>query len=256
MSVLGKVDVQTSTLGEILVNQRTAGAFAPHPRLFAKRQLYLKRGYDVLRYPILKLEHVVEVALETVGPHMAAVQAVDQLCRQSHSIAGLAHAPFQHIPDAKYSADFAYVPCLPFEYKARIASYDHQLLDLRQGGQHVFGDAVGEILLSGSPLMFWNGSTAMDGLSGSGSGFWASGSEVNTAGVAIPVTTRFCCVDAHRAVDVLQPLLAQISELDRDLAADLVVSRRRDADTAGLRDAFEPRRDVDAVAENVVAIEQ
>src|SRR5256714_12261768 len=107
----------------MLVHQRAARAFAPHPHFFAKRQPDLERGDDVLRYPILKLEHVVEVALETVGPHMAAVQAVDQLCRQSHSIAGLAHAPFQHIPDAERSADFADVPCLPSEYKARIASY-------------------------------------------------------------------------------------------------------------------------------------
>src|SRR5215813_3901483 len=115
----------------MLVHQRATRTFAAHPCLFAKRQANLKRGHDVLRYPILKLEHVVEVALETVGPHMAAVQAVDQLCRQSHSISGVAHAPFQYIPHAKRSADFAYVPCLPFEYKARIASYDHQLLDLR-----------------------------------------------------------------------------------------------------------------------------
>src|SRR5215467_11825323 len=115
----------------MLVHQRAARAFAPQAHVFAERQPNLKRGYDVLCYPILKLEHVVEVALETVGPHMAAVQTVDQLCRQSHSIAGLAHAPFQHISDAKCSADFAYVPCLPFEYKTRIASYDHQLLDLR-----------------------------------------------------------------------------------------------------------------------------
>src|SRR6266436_2154704 len=127
----GKLNVQGPAFEEMLVDQRATRAFAPHSRLFAKRQPNFERGHDVLRYSILKLEHVVEVALETVGPHMAAVQAVDQLCGQSHSIAGLAHAPFQHIPDTKCSADFAYVSCLPFEYEARIASYDHQLLDFR-----------------------------------------------------------------------------------------------------------------------------
>src|SRR5215831_5615727 len=106
----------------MVVHDWAARAFAPQPHIFAKRQLDLERGHDVLRYPILKLEHVVEVALETVGPDVAPVQAIDQLCRQSHSIAGLAHAPFQHIPDAKCSADFAYVPRLPFEYETRIAS--------------------------------------------------------------------------------------------------------------------------------------
>jgi hypothetical protein len=79
---------------------------------------------DVLRYLVLKLEHVVEVALEAVCPHMTAVQTVNQLCRQSHSIAGLAHAPFEHITGAKDSPNFAYVTRLSLEHKARIAGYD------------------------------------------------------------------------------------------------------------------------------------
>src|SRR6516225_3957699 len=106
----------------MLIHQRAARAFAPHSRLFAKRQPNLERGDDVLRNPVLKLKHVVEVALETVGPHMAAVQAVDQLCRQSYSIAGLAHAPFQHMPDAEYSPDFADVQRVSPKHKTRIAS--------------------------------------------------------------------------------------------------------------------------------------
>src|SRR6516165_10635752 len=131
----------------MLVNQRAARTRAPYPRLFAKRQPNLERGYDVLRNPVLKREHVVEVALETVGPDMAAVQAVDQLCRQSHTIAGLAHAAFQHMPDAEYLPDFADVPRLSLEHKTRIASDNQQFLNLRQGGQYVFSDTVGEILL-------------------------------------------------------------------------------------------------------------
>src|SRR5258705_13618374 len=112
MRVPGKVDVQESTFVEMLVHQRTAGAFAPHPPFFPKRQPNLERGDDILRYPILKLEYVVKLTLETVCPDMAAVQAVDQLRRQSHAISGLANAPFQHIPNAEYSPDFADVPRL------------------------------------------------------------------------------------------------------------------------------------------------
>src|SRR6516165_11579425 len=104
----------------MLVHERAARALVVHPCFFAKRQPNLKRGHDVLRYPILKLEHVVEVALETVGPHMAAVQAVDQLCRQSHTIARLAHAAFQDIASAEHSTDFADVPRLTPEHKTRI----------------------------------------------------------------------------------------------------------------------------------------
>src|SRR6516165_2285676 len=108
----------------MLVHQRAARALAPHPHLLAKRQSNLERGDDVLRYPILKREHVVEVAFETVGPDMAAIQAVDQLRRQPHPIASLANAPFQHIASAEHTPDFADVPRLSLEHKTRIASYD------------------------------------------------------------------------------------------------------------------------------------
>src|SRR6516165_2914202 len=135
----------------MLIHQRAARAFAPHSRLFAKRQPNLERGDDVLRNPVLKREHVVEVTLETVGPDMAAVQAVDQLCRQSYAIAGLADAPLQHMPDAEHSPDFADVPRLSLEHKARIASDNQQFRNLRQCGQYVFSDTVGKILLLGIP---------------------------------------------------------------------------------------------------------
>src|SRR5258706_702275 len=70
------------------------------------------------------------------------------------------------------------------------------------------------------------------------------------------MTPRFCRVDAHWAVDVLQPLLAQIGELDLDLASNLIVRRRRDADTSRLSNALKPRGDVDTVPEDVVALYQ
>src|SRR5258705_12371943 len=70
------------------------------------------------------------------------------------------------------------------------------------------------------------------------------------------MTARFCRVDAHWAVDVLQPLLAQIGELDLDLASNLIVRRRRDADTSRLSNALKPRGDVDTVPENVIALDQ
>src|SRR5258708_6091268 len=70
------------------------------------------------------------------------------------------------------------------------------------------------------------------------------------------MTPRFCRVDAHWAVDVLQPLLAQIGELDLDLASNLIVRRRRDADTSRLSNALKPCSDVDTVPKNVIALDQ
>ena len=77
---------------------------------------------------------------------------------------------------------------------------------------------------SGSPLMFWNGSTAIDGLSGSGS-----------AGAALIVRAgrRFArtdAIDPHRPRDVLDAAARPFVEGEVELVADLVMhdpARRR-----------------------------
>ncbi len=56
---------------------------------------------------------------------------------------------------------------------------------------------------SGSPLMFWNGNTAIDGLSGSGS---ARG----RGRVCRAVASADDAIDPHRPRDVLEALLADI----------------------------------------------
>ena len=63
-------------------------------------------------------------------------------------------------------------------------------------------------------------------------------------------------IGPHGASDILEVMFAQISELDRDLPANLIVSGRRDANAARFRDALKPRRNIDAVTEDVVALDQ
>src|SRR5262245_43881674 len=63
-------------------------------------------------------------------------------------------------------------------------------------------------------------------------------------------------VDTDRPSDVFEGLLAKISELDRDLAVNLIVGGRRDADASRLSDALQPRRDVYAIAEYVIALDE
>jgi hypothetical protein len=50
-------------------------------------------------------------------------------------------------------------------------------------------------------------------------------------------------------------LEAQIGELDRDFASDVIVDRRRDANAARLCDALKPRRNIHAVAKNVMRLD-
>ena len=62
-------------------------------------------------------------------------------------------------------------------------------------------------------------------------------------------------IGPDRAGDVLEVLLAQIGELDPDLASDLIVGRRRDADAAGFGDALKSRRDVNAISKDVMGLD-
>src|SRR5262245_1713696 len=59
----------------------------------------------------------------------------------------------------------------------------------------------------------------------------------------------------HRLGKVLDGLLALVDELDFELVADLVTHHRRTGNAAGLRHRFEPGRQVDAIAVEIVAID-
>ena len=105
---------------------------------------------------------------------------------------------------------------------------------------------------SGSPLMLLNGSTAIDGFS------LATGSALT--GAARPARGRRAgkevdVVDADRPIDVLQRLLAGILEGEIEPVADIVADRAGHRDAARLGDALDARRDVDAIAIDVVVLE-
>ena len=58
-------------------------------------------------------------------------------------------------------------------------------------------------------------------------------------------------VGMDRGRNILDLLLADIGELHRELVGDLLIDRARDTDATDRRDALQPRRDVDAVAEQI-----
>ena len=80
---------------------------------------------------------------------------------------------------------------------------------------------------------------------------------------SLPVDERCGCIrlephpkDVDRAGDVLDALLAEILEGDVvEPVADLVAHRAGDADAARLGKHLEARRDIDAIAENVVLLD-
>ena len=63
-------------------------------------------------------------------------------------------------------------------------------------------------------------------------------------------------VGPHGPGDVLERLLAEVDELGLDPATHMIVSGAGDAYAARLADGFEPRCDIDAVAQNILAVDQ
>ena len=89
--------------------------------------------------------------------------------------------------------------------------------------------------------MFWNGSTAIEGLSGSGS--------AGRSGA--PSRTRNTWIFAR---DVLQLRRAEIIDLQRDLAGGVLADAGGNADATRLGQRLQPRRDDHAIAQQIVAL--
>src|SRR6476619_7041945 len=106
---------------------------------------------------------------------MRACNRIDQLPCDANFPRRLPHRPPEDIAHAEPSPDFLDIDCSALEGEARIARDHEQRLEARQRGDNVFDDTVGKVLL------FWNGSTAMEGLSGSASGTEAFAVAVTTA---------------------------------------------------------------------------
>ena len=62
-------------------------------------------------------------------------------------------------------------------------------------------------------------------------------------------------IGPDRARNVFEALLTQIGELDVNLVPNMIVSRRRDANASGICNALEPRRDIYAVPEDVMRLD-
>jgi hypothetical protein len=62
-------------------------------------------------------------------------------------------------------------------------------------------------------------------------------------------------MNADRACDVLDGLLPHVFETKTELVAHLIMYHGGNHDPAGISEGFESRSNVDAVAENIVAID-
>jgi hypothetical protein len=78
---------------------------------------------------------------------MCTSQCVDQLGRDPHPLARLAHRAFQRVTHTELAADLLHVNGLALVRKARIAGDDEEPADARERRDDLLDHAVGEILL-------------------------------------------------------------------------------------------------------------
>ncbi len=161
----------------------------------------------------------------------------------------MADAAFEHEADIELAGDVANVELLALVGEARIAGYHHEAGDLGEVSDIVFGDAVAEVILG------WIARHIVEGQYGDRwsrvRGFaQGSLSGRRSVGVAWPPFP-----DRDRPIDVLDLNLSAIPERGADPIADAFVHDRGDANPTGLGERLQPRRDIDAVAVNVVLVD-
>ena len=102
-----------------VIRGEVARALAVQARYVFVQQLNAERFDDVTRDLILDGEDILHLAIERLRPEMEAVRHLDELRRDSHPIAGLAHTAFEKRLDIEEPADFTAVHGLVLELKRR-----------------------------------------------------------------------------------------------------------------------------------------
>ena len=123
------------------------GRLASGAKILRRIELRLDRRDDGLGDLVLHGEHVGEVAVVAFRPDVAAAGNVDELRGDAHTVAALAHAALDDVADAEFLGDLPHVHGLALVGKGRVARNHEEPAQLRQAGNDVLADSVGEILL-------------------------------------------------------------------------------------------------------------
>ena len=187
---------------------------------------------------------------------MATGRSIDQLAGDPHPLARLADAALKDVAHAEFTSDLLDVdgPALVGEATNCARS---RTSDLKRESAVMISSTMpsAKYSCSGSPLMFWNGSTAMDGLSGSASRRCQVPAEMFAARRGVELASRKCRKRASARRCSSGSAGRRSSKTKSTLPRIWPMSVIGDAHAARLGYPFEPRRDVDAVAEDVVIVD-
>ncbi|WP_395710959.1 hypothetical protein [Reyranella sp.] len=213
----------------------------------ARVEMRLDGGDNVAGDLVLHREDVVQSAVVPVGPDMAALLGVDQLGSDADLLAGAADASLEGIADAKLAGDGADIDPPVLVGEGRIAGDDEQPAQAGQSRCQIVCHPVGEKRLLG--IVAQVRQRQHDDR-------WFVGQQEGRSGCGRPVPTADDGVGANRLGDVLEPVAAKVTKPGGDLALDLLVDGLRQADAAACRQALEACGDIDAVAQDVLTLNQ
>src|SRR3989442_1083750 len=146
-SFLGVPEVTMPALKIKLIGQQIAGGLLVQPGLLIRRQLGLERGRDVQRHVRLDGEHIRELTVIRLRPEVSVGLCVDELRHDPHPIADPPHAAFEECRGLESRPDL-FQALLPLLERHHRRARDHlEGADLRQMGDDVFRDPVGEVLV-------------------------------------------------------------------------------------------------------------
>src|SRR4029453_9015918 len=214
----------------------------------SSKKFRFDRGDDAGGDLVLQCEYVAELAVVSLRPYMLVRCRVNELAGNANPLAALPEAALEHVANTKLPSQMLHIHRFALVSEGRVAGNDEEPVQSGQRRDDVLSDSVAEVLLLGitrhvGERQYGNRGLVRQrecGLSG-----WRR----------LADTRRSNPEDVARPRDVLELPLAQILEGQIQLVAHLIVHDLAYADPAGFGEAFEPCRNVDAIAVNIVAVD-
>src|SRR5258706_1153361 len=209
-----------------------------------------QRRDDRAGHLVLDGEDILELAVIAFGPNVPVGFRIDQLHGDADSITHLPHAPLEDVIDAEFARDLLHFYRLTLVYEGRVTRDNEQVMETGQLRYDVLCEAVREEFLLRIAAHV-NQRQHGDGR--------LLGDRRRQPSILRVLRRSFWLLlkpdpkDADRTGDILDALVAEILEFDVvQSLADLIAHGARNTDAARLGEHFQPRRDVDAVAQDVV----
>ncbi len=178
-------------------------------------------------------------------------RGVNQLRRDADAAVCLPDAALEHVANAKFAGDLPDIDRSAFIDEAGISGDDQQIGETGERRDNLVSHAVGKIFLLG---IFADILKGQHGDRRSVRGGKNNLRRIRPSRARLRRTDNVL-IGSDGIGNVLQRLFAEVEERRINSATHLPVSVLRKSDAVRRGDSFEPRRDIDAIPKDVVAVD-